>query len=503
MSSRKRPLVWTIAGSDSGGGAGLQADVLTNHDLGAHGCTVVSSLTAQNSLGVLAVEPVALDLFAQQCQALVEDMPPKAIKLGLLGSAAQVHYLREALSQWRQQWPGLGVVLDPVLVATSGDRLAHESQVDALCSLLPYVDLVTPNIAELTELSGRSIATMADALTAGQALSQRFNVAVLVKGGHFDDDRYCEDALIEPEQTLWLRQPRQPTPHCHGTGCTLSSAWAAAWAQGYSLADAVTLANAYVQAGLRDAYATGQGAGTLARSGWPEAESIARIHCPGDPDELSFAPIEQPLGIYPVVDQLPLLEGLLNAGVTTVQFRWKDQPAGEARSKAVAEAVALGRRYRAQVVINDYWQDALELGAWGVHLGQDDLADADLQALAVAGIRLGVSTHGYAELGRALSLNPSYIALGHVFATRTKAMPSQPQGLARLARYQLCVGDRCPTVAIGGIKARHLADIANCGVSAVAMVTAITDALDPIEAWRQLDQQWQQRKQESRAWLSA
>ncbi|MCH8531422.1 MAG: thiamine phosphate synthase [Saccharospirillum sp.] len=503
MSTSKRPLVWTIAGSDSGGGAGLQADLLTIHDLGAHGCSVVSSLTAQNSLGVLAAQPVALELFAQQCQALVEDMPPRAIKLGLLGSAAQAHYLREALAQWRQQWPGLGVVLDPVLVATSGDRLAHTSLVEALRSLLPFVDLVTPNIAELAELDGRPITTLANALAAGQALSKRFKVAVLVKGGHLDNGHHCEDALVEPARTWWFRQPRQPTPHCHGTGCTLSSAWAAAWSQGYSLADAVTLANAYVQSGLRTAYATGQGAGTLARTGWPGAESMARMHCPGDPGELDFAPLERPLGIYPVVDSLTLLEALLQAGATVVQFRWKDQPAGDDRRNTLAEAVALGRRFQAQVVINDYWQDALELGAWGVHLGQDDLPGADLQALAAAGIRLGVSTHGYAELGRALSLKPSYIALGHVFATRTKAMPSQPQGLARLARYQQWVGDRCPTVAIGGIKAHHLADIVACGVSSVAVVTAITAVSEPVAAWRALDQQWQQLTEENRAWLSA
>lgn len=502
MSASKRPLVWTIAGSDSGGGAGLQADLLTIHDLGAHGCSVVTCLTAQNSRAVQAVEPVTLELFAQQCQALAEDMPPRAIKLGLLGSAAQVHYLKQALAQWRQQWPGLGIVLDPVLVATSGDRLAHKGLVEALRSLLLVVDLVTPNIPELATLSGRTIDSLADAVSAGHSLSKRFGVSVLVKGGHLQDEHHCEDVLIEPERTWWLRQPRLPTPHCHGTGCTLSSAWAATWAQGYALADAVTLANAYVQAGLRRAYATGQGAGTLARTGWPAPNTIARLHCPGDPGMLEFARVERPLGIYPVVDRLSLLEALLKAGASTVQFRWKDQPAGDKRRTALAEAVALGQRYQAQVVINDYWQDALELGAWGVHLGQDDLPDADLQALATAGVRLGVSTHGYAELGRALRLNPSYIALGHVFATRTKTMPSQPQGLARLARYQQWVGDRCPTVAIGGIKANHLADIAACGVSSVAVVTAITNASEPVAAWQDLDQQWQQLSAESRACLS-
>lgn len=126
--------------------------------------------------------------------------------------------------------------------------------------------------------------------------------------------------------------------------------------------------------------------------------------------------------------------------------------------------------------INDHWALALEFGAFGVHLGQEDLAGADLPALQRAGLRLGISTHGYAELCRARRLQPSYIALGHVFATTTKVMPSQPQGLGRLAEYQALLDAACPTVAIGGIKERHLEAVAACGVSGVAMVTAITEA---------------------------
>ncbi|MHA7880721.1 MAG: bifunctional hydroxymethylpyrimidine kinase/phosphomethylpyrimidine kinase [Saccharospirillum sp.] len=502
MNDVRKPRVWTLAGSDSGGGAGLQADLVTLQDLGVHGCTVVSCITAQNSQGVNALAPVALDLFAQQCDALEQDLPPGSIKIGLLGSVEQVDYLREALVGWREQWPDLGVVLDPVMVATSGDQLAPPSLAQALCSLLSQVDLVTPNLSELAWLSGRPVSTAAEAVVAGQALSQRFQVAVLIKGGHGFNEADSVDVLITSERLWRLRQPRQATPHSHGTGCTLSSAWAAAVAHGYSLVDAVVLANAYVQAGLRGAYATGQGAGTLARTGWPVARVLPRVHCPGDPAALSFAPVTRPLGIYPVVDQLAPLAALLEAGASTVQFRWKDQPPGAQRRAVLSEAVELGHQYQAQVVINDYWEEALALGAWGVHLGQDDLAGADLPALAAAGIRLGVSTHGYAELGRALSLNPSYIALGHLFATQTKAMPSQPQGLARLKRYQEWVGETCPTVAIGGIKSHHLPAIAGCGVSSVAMVTAITEAADPIAAWRALRQQWQHLMQETESCLS-
>jgi thiamine-phosphate pyrophosphorylase len=185
------------------------------------------------------------------------------------------------------------------------------------------------------------------------------------------------------------------------------------------------------------------------------------------------------LGLYPVVDSLAWIVRLLDAGVTTLQLRIKDQPPAVVEPDIEA-AVLLGRKYQARIFINDYWQLAVKHGAYGVHLGQEDLDTADLAAIHRAGLRLGLSTHDDQELARALSFKPSYIALGHIFPTQTKVMPSQPQGLADLRRMVAQLPG-IPTVAIGGIGIDKVDDVLDCGVGSIAVVSAITKAVD----WRQ------------------
>jgi hydroxymethylpyrimidine kinase/phosphomethylpyrimidine kinase/thiamine-phosphate diphosphorylase len=189
-----------------------------------------------------------------------------------------------------------------------------------------------------------------------------------------------------------------------------------------------------------------------------------------------FAATEQHLGLYPVVDSVKWLRRLLGAGVKTIQLRIKNLPAAQV-APAIAEAVALGHRFGARLFINDYWQQAIAAGAYGVHLGQEDMETADLAAIQAAGLRLGLSTHGYFELMRARELAPSYIALGHIFPTNTKQMPSRPQGLVRLQRYQALMRD-WPTVAIGGISEDRVAAVQASGVGSIALVSAITASDD-------------------------
>ncbi|MBD2784497.1 thiamine phosphate synthase [Xenorhabdus sp. DI] len=192
-----------------------------------------------------------------------------------------------------------------------------------------------------------------------------------------------------------------------------------------------------------------------------------------------FAPTEHRLGLYPVVDSLTWIERLLEAGVRTLQLRIKDQTE-EQVEKDIQSAIALGRQYHARLFINDYWCLAIKHQAYGVHLGQEDLASADLNAIQQAGLRLGISTHDQVELARAKSLRPSYIALGHIFPTTTKKMPSSPQGLDAL-KQQVAITAEYPTVAIGGISLEKVPDVVATGVGGVALVSAITKAQD----WRQ------------------
>ncbi|POZ13627.1 thiamine phosphate synthase [Lelliottia aquatilis] len=198
----------------------------------------------------------------------------------------------------------------------------------------------------------------------------------------------------------------------------------------------------------------------------------------------NFPTVPQRLGLYPVVDSVEWIERLLKAGVKTLQLRIKDKRDEEVESD-VSAAIELGRRFDARLFINDYWQLAIKHQAYGVHLGQEDLETADLNAIREAGLRLGVSTHDDMEIDVALAARPSYIALGHVFPTQTKQMPSAPQGLAQLARHITRLGDY-PTVAIGGISLERAPAVLETGVGSIAVVSAITQATDWQAATTQL-----------------
>ncbi|WP_435951649.1 thiamine phosphate synthase [Dryocola sp. BD626] len=192
----------------------------------------------------------------------------------------------------------------------------------------------------------------------------------------------------------------------------------------------------------------------------------------------AFPPTPRRLGLYPVVDSVEWIERLLAAGVRTIQLRIKDRRDEDVEADVIA-AVRLGERYQARLFINDYWRLAIKHRAYGVHLGQEDLDIANLDAIRNAGLRLGLSTHDNMEMDRALAARPSYIALGHVFPTQTKQMPSSPQGLAQLAAHVKTLGDY-PTVAIGGISIDRVPAVLATGVGSVAVVSAITKAAD----WR-------------------
>lgn len=192
-----------------------------------------------------------------------------------------------------------------------------------------------------------------------------------------------------------------------------------------------------------------------------------------------FPPTAPRLGLYPVVDSVMWIERLLGAGVKTIQLRIKDRTDQQVEQDVI-QAIALGRRYQARLFINDYWRLAVKHQAYGVHLGQEDLDTADLAAIKQAGLRLGVSTHDDRELARAIAINPSYIALGHIFPTQTKEMPSAPQGITELTHHVAELRERFPTVAIGGISLDRVPAVLATGVGGIAVVSAITRAPD----WR-------------------
>ncbi len=249
--------VLIVAGSDSGGGAGIQADLKTVQALGAFGMTAITALTAQNTLGVHGVLPVSPDFVRQQMEAVLDDLGADAVKTGMLGDAAVIGVVAGVL-----RGRGLPFVLDPVMVAKGGARLLDPAAIDALIALVPLATVITPNIPEAEALLGRTIPDHAAALDAAQALLSLGAPAVLLKGGHGAGDT-IRDVLATAEGTTVLDVPRVPTRHTHGTGCTLASAIAAGLSQGLTLAAAVRRAHAYVQAAILAAPGFGAGHGPL------------------------------------------------------------------------------------------------------------------------------------------------------------------------------------------------------------------------------------------------
>lgn len=478
-------MVWSIAGSDSGGGAGLQADLKALQAFGVHGCTAVAAITAQNSIAVTRVEPVSADLLDAQLSALAQDLPPQAIKTGLLGSVDNVRVVCQWVDRLRAQGHAVALVVDPVLGASTGTAFANEAVRQAYVDeLLPRATLITPNQAEAQRLGLAAPA-------AQQALLQH-GVSLCITGGDADDAQ-ANDWLCSPQTSGWLSLPRLDTRHHHGTGCTFASTAAAALASGYCVADAVVLSKMATTHALRHAYAAGQGAGpVLALPDFAQhignlpAFTLPGATAPLDVQGLpSFAPLSHPaMGVYAVVDSAAWVSRVLAAGVRTVQLRIKD-PAEPMLAAQIAESIAAAQAIPgAQLFINDHWQLALQHGAYGVHLGQEDLERVDLQALQSAGVRLGLSTHSYWEVARAWALRPSYIACGPIFATQSKDMPWIPQGLDNL-RYWAGVLP-LPVVGIAGIDASNVAEVAATGAASAAVISAITKAANPEAACKDL-----------------
>ncbi len=237
----------TVAGSDSGGGAGIQADLKTFSALGVYGASVLTALTAQNTRGVTAIHDVPPAFVRAQIDAVFSDIPVNAVKIGMLSKSAVI----EAVAEGLDAWPRRPVVLDPVMVATSGDRLLDASAAGALESLLiPRADVITPNLAEAAALLGTDMATTEDEMRRqGEALLGRGARAVLMKGGHGTGDE-STDLLVEPGRVTRFSARRIDTPNTHGTGCTLSAAVAAGLAKGHDLVTSVGQAKAYLTAAL-------------------------------------------------------------------------------------------------------------------------------------------------------------------------------------------------------------------------------------------------------------
>lgn len=525
------PIVWSIAGLDTAGGAGLSADQRAADALGVHLCPVAAALTAQHSQGVEGVWPVPHDQLQAQLQALAEDLAPSVIKTGLLGSVAAVRMVAQCVDHFRARTPAgqdphrqLALVVDPVLGASAGGAaFATEDVRQAYRQwLLPRASVLTPNRAEarlLLQRPGGHDATRDELPALATELRALGARSVVITGGDAPAEAqassgqaWCLDWLDTPQAQGWLCAPKLDVVHTHGSGCTFACGVAGAWALGHADADAIVLAHMLTRHALAQGHAAGRGAGPVqARAGFaagpehggatlpwlglgtdlPWQISLGTSRAPdaqGSPHAPPlFAPFTPPAdGLYGILPNHALLESALAAGLRCVQLRHKQPDNLQALQAQLDASLADAAQAGAQLFVNDHWRDALALPPrmaaepgfrLGIHLGQEDLQalSADDRARLLAErdrIMLGLSSHSLWELARAAGCGASLIACGPVQATTTKDMPWQPQGEDNL-RWWLAHSP-APVVAIGGLLTpADVRRFASCNPAALCVVRGL------------------------------
>jgi len=430
-----RPAALTIAGFDPSGGAGVQADLRVFHALGLAGWSVATAITIQNTQGVHGVHLIDADTLHKQLEAVFSDARTLgAVKIGMLGGAAQARAVADALRTWKPR----NVVLDPVLASTGGVPLLDDPA--ALDELIPLCDLVTPNAHE--QVTARTL---------------------LLKGGHAigdpDDKLFVDGKLVRT-----YHGTRIETPHTHGTGCALSAAIAGHLALGVPLEEAIARAKEMVVAGLHHPIVTGEG------RGYPDVRAISGIYVLTDPRR----------------DATETIRAALDGGARVVQLREKSLPTP--RLIELARALnELAHEHGALFIVNDRVDVALAAGADGVHLGPDDMHPRDARALLGDRI-VGVSVSTVEE---AAPLAPfaSYFGVGAIYGSATKLDAGDAVGPSRITEIREAF-PHIPIVAIGGITRENLGAVARAGADAAAVVSAVVCEEDMRAATEALVRAW-------------
>ncbi len=489
--------VLLIGGTDPSG-AGLQVDWQVTNALGVEASSIVTAVTAQNATMVLDSGVLPSQQFKAQLNA-VKTEKFSVVKIGMLGNEKIIKPLIDYLDSQSKSITDSYVILDPVLVASSGGKLLTDKGIALLLSkLLPLTTLITPNLDELTLLTNLPINNQAEIEHAAKQLITLGATSVLVKGGHSLEVESSTDLLITTSSTIHLMGKRwKDRKNVRGTGCALATTIAAMMSKGYCLKDAVVLAKANLSRGIRHAVINRGGQRKLRFKAGEDLhidlqdfpKLITTKAQKTTPDFLSCG--SKSLGIYPVVDSVEWIKKLVPLGIETIQLRIKtetEKPKNQSieeieqrTEQQIQEAITFCNTYKVRLFINDHWRIAIKHKAYGIHLGQEDIAklsNDDLQSIADAKCRLGVSTHSFFEVARAHQLKPSYLALGPIFATTSKIMPWIPQGVVAVKMWEHLLGDAYPLVAIGGINVERAKALKATGVGSVAMITAITEADD-------------------------
>lgn len=485
-SSEKMPHVLTVAGSDSGAGAGIQADLKACGALGVYCSTVVTAITAQNTVGVQGVHTVPENFVAMQLESVLSDMHVDVVKTGMLPSVQIIRALCTKLRSHAIR----GLVVDPVMVATSGDQLAGPEILEVLCKeLLPMADIVTPNLTEASViLGGETLNSLYDMRKAAKCIQQLGPRYVLIKGGHLQGSD-AVDVLYDGMSFHELHGPRIETRNTHGTGCTLASSIAAEMAKGAPIPRAVQAAKQYVQEALQQSKNLSMGRGAhgplnhlfkLTGGGWQSLDK-------------SFKPSD--LVLYAVTDASmnkkwgrstsQAVKAAIQGGATIVQLREKEAESKEFLEEALS-CVKVAKEHGVPILINDRLDIAMACDADGVHLGQSDIPVSCARSLLGPQKIIGVSCKTPEQAQKAFKDGADYVGCGGVYPTSTKKN-NETIGLDGL--YMVCEGSPLPVVAIGGINASNVQDVLQTrppNLHGVAVVSALFDKPDVLEETREL-----------------
>jgi len=501
--------VLLIGGTDPSG-AGLQTDwkVINSvqNAVQVQASSIVTAVTAQNTSAVLNNGLLSAEHVNNQLKS-IEDQQFSAIKIGMLGNELIIDSLITFLERYLEKYPETTIILDPVLTASSGGELLTSKGRNLLLSkLLQHITLITPNLDELALLSKSPVSNYSEIKIAAKKILKLGASAVLVKGGHIQTDKtVSNDLFINQNKHFYLQGKRwSDRQNVRGTGCALATAIASSIAQGYCLSDSLVIAKAMISQGIRNAQVDKNSYQLAFSTKSFQAKDLPRLLpelIPESDEELAPSATDyhfpdcgsKRLGIYPVVDSLAWLKKLVPLGIETIQLRIKDKNCNDSNREVEAEikeAIEYCRKYPTRLFINDYWQFAIKHQAYGIHLGQEDIETADIQAIAKSGCRLGLSTHSYTEVARAHAIKPSYLALGPIFATTSKDMPWIPQGVEAVKKWVELLGDDYPLIAIGGIDYDRAVLLKETGVGSVAMISSITHAEDYQQVTQQLLKLW-------------
>ncbi|KAK9069605.1 hypothetical protein SSX86_011509 [Deinandra increscens subsp. villosa] len=474
-SNNKTAHVLTMAGSDSGAGAGIQADLKTCAARGVYCSTVITAVTAQNTIGVQDVSVLPEESVAAQLKAVLSDMHVDVVKTGMLPSTAMVKILHDSL----KQFPVQALVVDPVMVSTSGHVLAGSSILETFRQdLLPMADIVTPNLKEASVLlGGLQLETVTDMRLAAKSLHDMGPRNVLVKGGDLPSSSDAVDIFFNGKDFYELRSSRIQTRNTHGTGCTMASCIAAELAKGSSMLSAVKLAKRYVETALE--YSKSINIGNGPQGPFDHIFKLKRRN----PSRLQlFDPSD--LFLYAVTDSgmnkkwgRPITDAVkaaIEGGATIVQLREKDAETGDFLEAAKA-CLEICRAHNIPLLINDRIDIAMACDADGVHVGQSDMPVKTVRALLGPEKIIGVSCKTPEHALKAWADGADYIGSGGVFPTNTKAN-NRTIGLDGLEA--VCLASKLPVVAIGGINlsnARSVMELGVVNLEGVAVVSALFD----------------------------